>query len=227
MGRGVDSEILISRSGERGERGRHLSSPYFVLAARATLLAGFENPSPENAGEPILVRLGRPGNRMRSDVMNAHEWSSRIANLARRESGALADLLLALAEFDRLAVYRLLGFASLFEFLHREIGPLPRIRLLPASRGPARPEVPGGGAAGSRRAALHHERHPAREGHDQREPGRGDAEVLPLLEAGGEAGRGGVPASVGGAEEDNRHRGPVPGADGTRRLRPSNRLNWT
>ena len=53
--------------------------------------------------------------------MNAHEWSSRIANLARRESGALADLLLALAEFDRLAVYRLLGFASLFDFLHREM----------------------------------------------------------------------------------------------------------
>jgi hypothetical protein len=65
MGRGVDSEILISRSGERGERGRHLSSPPFVLAARAMLLAGFENPSPENAGKPIFVRLGRAGNRMR------------------------------------------------------------------------------------------------------------------------------------------------------------------
>jgi len=54
--------------------------------------------------------------------MNAREWSLRIADLARREHCALVDLLLALAEFDRLAIYRQLGFASLFEFLHREVG---------------------------------------------------------------------------------------------------------
>jgi hypothetical protein len=54
--------------------------------------------------------------------MNAREWSLRIADLARREHCALVDLLLALSEFDRLAVYRQLGFASLFEFLHREVG---------------------------------------------------------------------------------------------------------
>jgi hypothetical protein len=54
--------------------------------------------------------------------MNAREWSLRIADLARREHCALVDLLLALAEFDRLAIYRQLGFASLFDFLHREVG---------------------------------------------------------------------------------------------------------
>jgi hypothetical protein len=54
--------------------------------------------------------------------MNAREWSLRIADLARRETCALVDLLLALSEFDRLAVYRQLGFASLFDFLHREVG---------------------------------------------------------------------------------------------------------
>jgi len=54
--------------------------------------------------------------------MNAREWSLRIADLARREHCALVDLLLALSEFDRLAIYRQLGFASLFEFLHREVG---------------------------------------------------------------------------------------------------------
>jgi len=54
--------------------------------------------------------------------MNAREWSSRIAELARREHSALADLLLAVGDFDRLAVYRQLGFSSLFDFLHREIG---------------------------------------------------------------------------------------------------------
>ena len=54
--------------------------------------------------------------------MNAREWSVRIADLARREHCALVDLLLALAEFDRLGVYRQLGFPSLFDFLHREVG---------------------------------------------------------------------------------------------------------
>jgi hypothetical protein len=54
--------------------------------------------------------------------MNAREWSLRIADLARREHCALVDLLLALAEFDRLAVCRQLGFASLFDFLHGEVG---------------------------------------------------------------------------------------------------------
>jgi hypothetical protein len=54
--------------------------------------------------------------------MNAREWSSRIAELAHREHSALADLLLAVAEFDGQAVYRQLGFKSLFDFLHREIG---------------------------------------------------------------------------------------------------------
>ena len=54
--------------------------------------------------------------------MNAREWSLRIADLARREHCALVDLLLALAEFDRLGVHRQLGFPSLFEYLLREVG---------------------------------------------------------------------------------------------------------
>jgi hypothetical protein len=54
--------------------------------------------------------------------MNAREWSLRIAELARREQSALADLLVALAEFDGQEVYRQLGFSSLFDFLHREVG---------------------------------------------------------------------------------------------------------
>ena len=54
--------------------------------------------------------------------MNAREWSLRIADLARREHCALVDLLLALAEFDRLGVHRQLGFPNLFEYLLREVG---------------------------------------------------------------------------------------------------------
>ena len=38
--------------------------------------------------------------------MNAREWSLRHAELLHAERGALADLLLSLAEFDRLAAYR-------------------------------------------------------------------------------------------------------------------------
>jgi len=53
--------------------------------------------------------------------MNAREWSRRHAELLCTERGALADLLLSLAEFDRLAMYRELGFASLFNYLHREL----------------------------------------------------------------------------------------------------------
>ena len=34
----------------------------------------------------------------------------------------MADFLVALAEFDRLALYRQLGHASLFDFLHKELG---------------------------------------------------------------------------------------------------------
>ncbi len=56
------------------------------------------------------------------DCMNAREWSLRIAELSRRENSSLVDLLLALAEFDRLGVWRQLGHASLFDFLHREVG---------------------------------------------------------------------------------------------------------
>jgi len=54
--------------------------------------------------------------------MNAREWSLRIADLVRRERASVVDVLLALAEFDRLAMYRQLGHASLFDFLHKELG---------------------------------------------------------------------------------------------------------
>jgi hypothetical protein len=53
--------------------------------------------------------------------MNAREWSLRHVELLRAERGALADLLLSLAEFDRVAAYRELGFATLFDYLHREL----------------------------------------------------------------------------------------------------------
>jgi 5-methylcytosine-specific restriction endonuclease McrA len=55
--------------------------------------------------------------------MNQARESSRIlAGLLRSEHGAMADFLVALAEFDRQRLWVQLGFANLFDFLHRELG---------------------------------------------------------------------------------------------------------
>jgi hypothetical protein len=45
----------------------------------------------------------------------------RLADLLRREHGSMADFLLALADFDRERRWEDLGYASLFDFLHREL----------------------------------------------------------------------------------------------------------
>ena len=53
---------------------------------------------------------------------HARESSRRLADLLRSEHGAMADFLVALAEFDRGRLWAQLGHASLFDFLHRELG---------------------------------------------------------------------------------------------------------
>jgi hypothetical protein len=57
---------------------------------------------------------------MRSTV--AHDLTARLADLLRRERAAMADFLLALADFDRQKLWLELGYPSLFVFLHRELG---------------------------------------------------------------------------------------------------------
>jgi hypothetical protein len=52
---------------------------------------------------------------------HARESSRRLSDLLRSEHGALADFLVALAEFDRQRLWLQLGFANLFDFLHREL----------------------------------------------------------------------------------------------------------
>jgi hypothetical protein len=54
-------------------------------------------------------------------MTNARDLSNRLAELLRKERHAMADFLLALADFDRLAAWRELGHASLFSFLRREL----------------------------------------------------------------------------------------------------------
>lgn len=53
---------------------------------------------------------------------NARDLTLRLAELLSREQSALADFLLALADFDRRRAWLDLGYSSLFYFLHRELG---------------------------------------------------------------------------------------------------------
>jgi hypothetical protein len=52
----------------------------------------------------------------------ARERTDELAGLLRREHRSLADFLVALAAFDRDRLWKALGYASLFDFLHRELG---------------------------------------------------------------------------------------------------------
>jgi 5-methylcytosine-specific restriction endonuclease McrA len=52
---------------------------------------------------------------------NARELSSRLLDLLRREQSAMAEFLIALADFDRKRLWAELGHTSLFCFLHREL----------------------------------------------------------------------------------------------------------
>ena len=51
----------------------------------------------------------------------AREQTARLAELLDREHAAMADFLLALADFDRKLLWQALGYASLFSFLRREL----------------------------------------------------------------------------------------------------------
>jgi hypothetical protein len=55
-------------------------------------------------------------------MSTARELTSRLHDLLRREQSALADFLLALADFDANRRWQELGYTSLFHFLHRELG---------------------------------------------------------------------------------------------------------
>jgi hypothetical protein len=54
--------------------------------------------------------------------MDARELSARLSDLLRREQDALAEFLVALADFDRKRAWVELGYPSLFSYLNRELG---------------------------------------------------------------------------------------------------------
>jgi 5-methylcytosine-specific restriction endonuclease McrA len=53
--------------------------------------------------------------------MNARDLATRLSDLLRREHEAMAEFLLALADFDRRRAWEELGYSSLFVFLHRQL----------------------------------------------------------------------------------------------------------
>ena len=54
-------------------------------------------------------------------MSTARELSARLADLLRNERTAMAEFLIALADFDRKRHWKTLGYKSLFWFLHREL----------------------------------------------------------------------------------------------------------
>jgi hypothetical protein len=53
---------------------------------------------------------------------DTRDLTTHLAELLHREHAALADFLIALADFDRERRWLELGYTSLFYFLHRELG---------------------------------------------------------------------------------------------------------
>ncbi|ABS25027.1 HNH endonuclease [Anaeromyxobacter sp. Fw109-5] len=54
-------------------------------------------------------------------MSTARELTNHLVRLLREEQGAMADVLLALADFDRKKLWRELGHTSLFYYLYREL----------------------------------------------------------------------------------------------------------
>src|SRR5512142_2558450 len=56
------------------------------------------------------------------DLSESLSFAARLVALVRSESDAMAEFLIALAEFDRAQGWRALGYSGLFPFLNRELG---------------------------------------------------------------------------------------------------------
>ncbi len=66
---------------------------------------------------------GRLENACDASLMDtARDFTLRLQDLLRRERAALGEFLVALADFDGRRLWIELGYSSLFDFLHRELG---------------------------------------------------------------------------------------------------------
>jgi hypothetical protein len=56
------------------------------------------------------------------DTTESRHFAARLADLLKHERHAMVEFLVALAEFDRRRAWITLGYANLFDFLHRDLG---------------------------------------------------------------------------------------------------------
>ena len=56
------------------------------------------------------------------DTTESRSFAARLADLLKNEQHAMADFLVALAEFDRQRAWVALGYSGLFPFLHQKLG---------------------------------------------------------------------------------------------------------
>ena len=56
------------------------------------------------------------------DTTESRSFAARLADLLKNEQHAMADFLVALAEFDRQRAWLALGYSGLFPFLHQKLG---------------------------------------------------------------------------------------------------------
>ena len=212
----IDKPFLRFASRGAVAEGVLLSLRRSLVRVTSPRLARFEISAPEFAPAAVFVRLGRAENRVRQWIHERHEprRSARILpppgrpapprarrprRLPRRPLGVRPDGGVPEARVR-----------EPLRILAPGVEGVPGSGPLPEGGGPARGPVPRDRGTAAGRAVVPEQHRPAGEGHDRGEPGRGAAEVLPLLEAGGEAGGGGDHAGGGGAEEDGGYRDPAP-----------------
>ena len=111
----------------RSRRRTPLSPPHAPAAPRVQSAAA--PPTPASRSRPSgRLRAFPDAPKTRETIphdqrpVRRRESSRRLADLLRREHAALADFLVALADFDRQRLWLQLGYPNLFEFLHRELG---------------------------------------------------------------------------------------------------------
>src|SRR6266540_2563830 len=121
----LDTVFAEARSRGEGVQGRPASTRRAAAQGRPEASRGRPAPSlrPRFTARPRAFPEGSKTLATLSVMItNARAISARLADLLRAEQVAMADFLLALADFDRRRLWVDLGYASLFAYLHRELG---------------------------------------------------------------------------------------------------------
>ena len=120
----LDALLSFFAFRDRTPTGMPLSQPCARAQQRRAHARGVRAPL---AGFPVWRPLrafgdGRKTRETLACMTTARELTNRLAALLRNERNAMADFLLALADFDRRRTWSELGHTSLFSFLRRELG---------------------------------------------------------------------------------------------------------